>query len=107
MGTPRPRSKSPADHAEVVSEGLLDCAGASVPVLLHGRFNFSTFGCFGNAEFVLQRSFNGRESFISFEPQKKIEWNRSYILNEPERGVWWQLRAIRLFHGVIRYRFSQ
>ena len=108
MGWPKPRHlPGNSDHAEVVSEGLLDCSGFSVPVIVFGKFNFTTFSSYGDCHFMLERSFNGTDSFVEFVPTKKMELNRTYIINEPERGVYWRFRAVRLFNGVIRYRISQ
>ena len=109
MGSPRPKNlPGSSEHATIVNEGILDCAGASPPCLLYGKFNFSTFYSYGDIHFSLERSFNGAESFVEFAPNKKIELNRSYIINEPERGGYWRIRAVRLsIGGQIRYRFSQ
>ena len=104
MGRPRPLHCR--DHAETLVEGMFDGAGKGCPVLVHGRFNLTTWET-DRARIALQRSFDGGHSWHAFG--QPILAGRSYIVHEPERGVWWRLCCERLDPAapLLRYRFSQ
>jgi|SRR5579884_659531 len=107
MGIPAPGG---VDQANQVLGGQFTAAGQSQTILLYGAFNVSIWGTFSGTV-QLQRSFDGGTTWImrtidATGQPASFTAPTSIIVNEPERGVLYQLACTTYTSGTISYRLS-
>lgn len=99
-----------ADNVLRLSEAVLSAADAATPWhAFSGRFNLEIAGTFTGAA-VVERSFDGGTTAVpltSLGAPVQFAGPSSEVLEAPEEGVLYRIRAATLSAGTIQARLSQ
>ena len=107
------RTTTEPDLALVPATGSLTSttAGASVSDLGPGSFNLSLWGTF-SATVALERSFDGGTTFLplsvdAYGTAIALTAPCSLVVDEPEAGVLYRVRASAYTSGTVSWRLSK